>query len=456
MTWRTVVLALATAALAAAHPLRAAADGALDGAWVSGPLDVRYEVESWGPDCGPHPPATEQEPGGTVQVTQHGDDLTFRGAMRGEAGACWTANPEMRRSTTSYQSGRWVTVCQTPPNDPRSEHGTYALRLTEDGRALVQTEVTRYDWELKRSRCVATRRAERTLRRPAAAAPPPRCVPGHPATVELRPSSAHVDLGGRVCFRGRVLDAKGCEIDGAPVRLDLEAPKGRAATLAGACFTARSGVAEGVGSFRVVAQSGSLRAESTVVVDAPDLARLTARRERERTEARSVGAETEGAAGVIASAARLSGDGPLGVSRAGWLAVIAALLSMLGAGVLVRRRRAGRANAALADHSTDGLDTERRGATDSAKALPDDAPEVCVDPEREAGMICPRCRLGHPPEAERCARDGTPLVPYRQFASGGSGQSDGDKPRVCPKCGQRYAAHVAFCGKDGTALPPLR
>lgn len=72
------------------------------------------------------------------------------------------------------------------------------------------------------------------------------------------------------------------------------------------------------------------------------------------------------------------------------------------------------------------------------------------NPLRAAGMICPTCRRGYPPDAEFCPHDRAALVPYTLYRRAESATDS--LPRICPACGERYAQHVTFCGKDGASL----
>lgn len=72
------------------------------------------------------------------------------------------------------------------------------------------------------------------------------------------------------------------------------------------------------------------------------------------------------------------------------------------------------------------------------------------NPLRAAGMICPTCRRGYPPDAEFCPHDRAGLVPYTLYRK--AENATDALPRICPTCGERYAQHVTFCGKDGASL----
>ena len=72
------------------------------------------------------------------------------------------------------------------------------------------------------------------------------------------------------------------------------------------------------------------------------------------------------------------------------------------------------------------------------------------NPVSAAGMICPTCRRGYPPDAEFCPHDRAALVPYTLYRRAETATET--LPRICPTCGERYGQHVTFCGKDGASL----
>ncbi|MFW5877344.1 MAG: hypothetical protein ACOCXM_11450 [Myxococcota bacterium] len=469
-------------------PSGAQAEGAYEGTWRAGPMRVRVAVKSWGADCGPQPPASSTEPGGPVHIEGGGDTMRLSGAMTWRSDQCFTANRSARRVSASSKEGSWSVTCRTPDDDPKAERGTYRLRATGPD-ALVFREQSRYDWELKDSRCIATRVAERTLTRNSPAPSPEgtetetkrssACTPGTPAKLALSPSTKTIEPGERVCFYARVTDAEGCAIDRASVRYTLDRPPSRTGRMRRNCFEAATTAAEAEGTFHVRATVEDLGDRATVVVRAADLSDLIARGalasdDTDGPEARGV--EREEATRVAARAGGTGRGSPWPLVAAG-----AALVVLLGLAVaMVVRRHRGSTPAGAAPRAPGGSDAASSGAMPVASAQPPGPPLRCpvcqkdyppgtlycpVDgapldrgdpsddrPPRQA-MICPTCRRGYAPEARFCPHDSEELMPYTAFMDRQRQETAPDGPgRICPTCGERYAASVAYCGKDGSAL----
>jgi hypothetical protein len=391
------------ALLTAAAPSLAQAEGSLAGTWQAGPMRVRVQVESWGGDCGPRPPATSTEPGGVVRIIEASGTLTLQGAMDWSTDGCFTPNRAVRRTSATGGDGSWRVTCRTAPEDARAERGTYTLRATGP-HSLQFREESRYDWELKASRCVATRTAERVLTRDAgatpAAAPDPSgeqgarraCTPGPAARLSLTPAETTLEPGERVCFTTRVVDAKGCALPGARVELALQKPPTLAGRLERRCFQAGATSAEAEGTFRVTGSSGALEGSATVHVRSPDLSDLIARGTIETRGAG--GADVQAEQGEVARvAARAQAHKRLPLLP--WLAGMGVLVLLLAvaAAVGLRRRR-----------QVPGR--ESGGAGDIA-----DAPRSTPRPERggAASRICPRCGALYGPQEAFCGNDGSPL-----------------------------------------------
>src|SRR5262245_44367123 len=101
------------------------AQEALSGSWEAGATSMEVAIQSWGADCGPRPQSTQSAGGGNVQIEQHGQVLTIRGADRDvRSDRCWSPNAAMRRVGSSSADGLWTTRCKTAANDPRQEVGT--------------------------------------------------------------------------------------------------------------------------------------------------------------------------------------------------------------------------------------------------------------------------------------------------------------------------------------------
>ncbi len=473
----------------------ARADGPYEGAWRASATRVDVAVRSWGADCGPRPQSFSSGGGGTVQVTQEGDHLVFRGQRTTRTDGCWSENRAVRRVSTSVQGGTWRTVCRTPPGDSRGETGTYTLRAN-GGDALAFTDVSEYDWALNASHCTATITTTQSFSRTrtVVAEPTPpgtpterACTPGAVARVSMRPERVTIQLAERSCLRARVVDASGCAVPGQAITWTLERPAGRAGELVDGCFQAAATAAEAEGEFRVVATSAALRGVAVVVVHTQDLSDLIAR----RGELGAVGAltgsdataETQDAAGVEARAVETGGGGSLLWPIAG---AVLALLLLLGVVVmLVGGKKKKKATSQSAPRDSAELDeppssTGPVGAVASASApivmsktcpvchhevegettfCPKDGTRLVPSPRGgpatpSQALICPTCRRGFPPDARFCPHDSDELIPYAMFAARAKAKETaaGDKPLICPKCGERFTSTTTFCGKDGSPL----
>lgn len=479
-------------------PALAAAEGPFEGTWRAGPLEIRNEIGSWGADCPQRLPPTQTEPGGDVRITQSGDQLTFSGAVRGGTNRCWSDRPNLRRASSTYQDGRWTTICRTPSDDAQPESGTYTWRATGDS-TLSYEETTRWDWRLNTSHCVATRTARRTMTRVGAApveTPPPtmepepepeRCTPGAPARLRVNALDP-IGPGERACVRARVVDAAGCTVPNTPIEVSLEGEaRGR---LEGRCFVAASAGSEG--TYRLAVSSGALRETVAVRVQTEDLTDLTARRLREAGNAQAgpESAEAEGASGVAARA--LAGD----PGALAWVGGGVALLVIAGIVVLMLARKkpapvpiaeddapqrppvasppvaSGAASGAVgaAPIASSPIAASAAPPPPSRKLCPtcgreSEGKEFCphdgarlLDPEdpklRAQGMICPTCRRGYAADVRTCSHDGDELLPYAMFVARQKSAAPGPK-KVCPKCGTTYDAETTFCGKDGSPLQTL-
>jgi hypothetical protein len=424
-------------ALVALVPAPTSAQGTYDGQWRPGAQHVEVAIDSWGSDC-PGRPQSSTTPGGApIHITQSGDDLSFPGGH--STTACWSDNPAVQRVSRSYSDGTWRVVCRTPPDDARSETGTYTLHATTLD-TIEYREVTQYDWTLNQSHCTARLTTTQTYERVSATPPPtsapppteppaPPCTPGAPARVAMRPGSAAVAPGGRACFTARLVDANGCAIAGAPAA--TYTLRGDGGELRGNCFVASSS-----GSAVVVGTVGELSGEATVTIQTTDLSDLTAGRTTSIATGDG-GDATAGSEARVASRADAAGGMPTWVavaSIAGLLLVLVAVVGLLTRG---RRRPAPKPDASASIVPI----------APSAPVAP--APSAPVATASGEGKICPICRRGYPADATVCPKDNEPLVLYSEFVQ----RKEQSAPsRTCPTCGTVYPSTTRFCGKDGTVL----
>jgi hypothetical protein len=447
--------ALSVALAFALAPCAARADGPYEGDWRPGPMRIEVAIDSWGSDCPAQPHSSTTPGGGVVHVTQSGDDLSFPGGHTTHD--CWSENPAVSRVSRTFSNGTWRIVCRTPPDDARSETGTYTLHATT-ADTIEFRDATTYDWTLNGSHCTARLTTTQTFERVSAAPPPPSstvtpppsttvptpaCTPGAPARVAIRPGSTDVPPGGRVCFTARVVDANGCAVPGGAAP-SFELTSGTGGEIHGSCFSAASSAS---GAFVVTARAGELSGTANVTVRVLDLSDLIAR----RTEAGGVtGSEETATSGsearVAARADTPSGGMPgwaIGASIAGVLLVIVAVIGLLTRGRKKPKKKVDDDSSfATAPTAVAPVSSPMPAAPMPATAVPEPAPST-------EAKICPICRRGYAADVGVCPKDHEPLVPYAEFVQ----RKEQSAPQhTCPKCGTSYPAHVKFCGKDGSVL----
>ena len=423
---------------------RAYAQPSMAGSYRAGPSDMVAKVSQWGEDCGPRPTSGSDGERPKVEVRAEGPHLALAFPDRTiRTDRCWSPNPTVRVTGTQVGSGRWRSECRTPEGEAKKEHGVYTL--TASGSTLEMVEESEYDWQLKQSHCVATVRITQRLTRGDAPpvddpepAAPAGCTPGPLAKLRLRPSSAKVSPGGKLCFTVRGFDAAGCvvAVDPGTLTWTLTKPAAASGVLSGGCFRAAPQAAEAEGRFQVVVASGGLRDQSSVLVATTDLSDITARRgvgsELDEEEGSGIGS----ALGIQAAVKR----SPLGALLLSVVVVVG--LGALLAWLFLRRRRR---------HSLVDLDAPRMSFVDDEPFTADLPPPSASLPEPgAASLICPVCRRGYPASVTRCPRDGGVPIPYAEFVR--AKQAPSAQPRTCPSCGAQLAPGAVFCGACGTKV----
>lgn len=434
----------------------------LEGTWRAGATTMNVSVESWGADCGPQPRSSRSKGGGTVRIRRSGGHLVIQGRNHVvRTDACWSRNPAMRRLSSAYLDGTWTTQCKTPKSDARAEHGTYTIAVVNPSR-LQYRDVSRYNWQLKSSRCVATITTVQALEQQSVAGPQrkttrtgapsikplpeptstPACSPGAPSVLRLRPRRAELELGGRLCFRGRVVDAAGCEIPGAPVTFGVSHDPALSAAMERNCFHASDSAAEGEGEFRVLARSGQLKAQSQVTVRAVDLSGLIAMRV-ETGGVTGFDADEQPASVETRDATRVSA-GPATPPRGsqgtqsghfrlfGTLIGSVAVLLLLALWLRVRLKPKVRA----IPHA------ETAGSPEQAPTREPAAPDET--------WICPSCRIGYPAALRtcpKCVKGETKLIPYAEFNRRAKPSA---RAKRCRSCGEEVGATANFCTGCGS------
>ncbi|MEY4582811.1 MAG: hypothetical protein RL701_7514 [Pseudomonadota bacterium] len=436
----------------------------------------------------------------------HGRDQDIR------TDACWSRNPAMKRSIASYTNGTWLTRCRTVDNDPRAEQGTYTLKL-QDAETLLYKDVSRYDWTLNESKCVATFTTTQTLTRSAAAASeaaaaastgtgtrtskptaaaPTRgepantssaaaeCTPGAAARLSVRPKKAEIELGQRVCFKVRVSDAADCALPTTDVVWLLGHANGVRGTFVSGCFTAAESAAEGEGEFRITAKRGGLQTEATVVVRRVDMSALIARRMEGTGLDGTDDSDNEAVAITPKAVARIEPHvaPPSAQTKGGgslsWGLGIAAI-ALLGLGVWVRRKQP-QPVAAISSTTPPPLASQAsNGSSRPPGGPPTTPPPIPPAALRAGGASGPSSARGASgsPNAHSAldapSSNGVSSLPTAHSTSdlpnahsaldapkakADPAAKNPDEPWICPTCRIGYPAHQATCPKDGTLLVP--
>ena len=485
-----MISALAWLGLSSSSPC-ALAQSSVTGNWRAGSTAIEVAVESWGSDCGPRPTSSRSGGGGLVTIEQRDQALLLHGRDQDiRTDACWSRNPAMKRTLASYSNGQWLTRCRTADDDPRAEQGTYTLRL-QDAETLLYKDISRYDWSLNDSKCVATFTTTQTLTRASGATvsktaakdtvketqpqlpirsepePPAKaeveesatargCRPGAPARITLRPKKAEVEVGQRVCFKPRVTDAADCVIKDAQVTFLLLHSKALKGSFVGGCFVAADSAAEGAGEFKVVAKSGALQAEAVIQVQRVDLSSLIARRMEAggltgMDEAPPADTTPKAVARIATHTAPVEQSPTHSFLLVG-LGLLA--LTLTAVGFWVSRRKPAPAAVSSSDPPP-SMQSYGNETTREADGKPQAAVVAASSQRPEAGAadtwICPTCRVGYPAQQTTCPKDGTRLIPYAEFTERRK-RAELEHAKRCPKCGKTYPQSASFCGEDGSSL----
>lgn len=247
----------------------ALAEDTISGDYIEGAGKVTVDTQSWGEDCGPKPKSYSSKGGKTVTVQLKGDNLIFSDGNSTKN--CWSSNTRLKRLSATKKGNTWTTVCETPENDSRYEHGEYTVSATENGLSFVNKST--YNWQLKTSICKAVITVKKSYapaggKKPAVEEKPPeeqpdakppdvsKCKkPGEITHIAISPSNPKIGAGEKVCFSVHGFDDQGCRIP-VSASLSMSGPKAASdSTLEGSCFTAGKNAALSEGTFRIAAQT---------------------------------------------------------------------------------------------------------------------------------------------------------------------------------------------------------
>lgn len=489
------IIAALLAAGAALAPRGAAAEVA--GRYKTSGQNIAVNILSWGEDCGPRPRSSSGGGGKVVEVARVGTHLSIGGHR---TDACWSGNPRVSRVKTGVGTNRWITICQTPADDARYEHGEYTVEQVDEN-TLRFREVSQYDWRLEGDHCKATVTLTRTYVRLAEEQPTPPPTPapveppakiarcegprGAPVKLEVRPSQARVGPGDRLCFHAVARDGDGCQV---PVSVAWSRTDGGGAAggrvAADGCFDAGSSP----GSVTLAAAAGQLSASAQVEIRFPDIGDLVASRLAEGIEEDGEGAPVAEARPGAAQGVGLTTVGPVhGDQGLLWIIIgvgvgSALLLTVAAIALRGRRRRVvllpeelehaavarGMAVASsvppLAAPSHKVCPTCHQEYAGAVEFCPEDATKLVAAGRGSEGrppqsLICPKCRRGFESSEQFCSNCAEELVPYAAWRAN---QLEARRAReashggmICPKCAARYDQGILFCQRDGTKLEPI-
>jgi hypothetical protein len=495
---RPLFIAALAAAASTALPAAVAAQD-LSGAWRSTRDDVEVTVREWGPGCGPRPSSRRGGIGreATVRATAASLSVDIGGrTLRSDR--CWSDNRDVAVRSASHPSPtRWVSTCSTPEGAALAEHGTYTASAEGD-RRLTLRDATEYEWNIQGSVCRASsvmmREYERTGPAPAPT-PTPTPVPtptpsptpsptptprppvvrrctqvGPPHSLVIAPSRRSLPVGGRTCFRARVLDVARCDVEGAAVVWSSR-PTGGAPelTMERGCVAST----RGEGAVELVATAGALSARAIATIVSEDQFRSLAAAQIEADDASVEGVEPGAGQSLGVS---VTTEAPS--ARWSWLAPALALLGgALGLALLgwiALRRKQPRARQEESEPPTVKRPavaaTPESAPRHRREAAPVEVYTPVVDPRSEARFVgapvdaavptvvakrCPVCAKGFSDATVFCTEDGAALV----AASASAGALPAPAPavapprsRVCPRCQRRYEPLMDFCVDDGERL----
>ncbi|MCA9544023.1 MAG: hypothetical protein KC613_06515, partial [Myxococcales bacterium] len=171
-----------------------------------------FDIEAWGPDCGPQPDAQRHGPGARYR-------LDAEGWLRAQGGAPPVFQPDICAAATgipSMRGGRGGGGRVRCANPVKAQPVKGQARLLDgDPNALTVLERFEYDWVLKGTACKLTQHARWTLRRDP---PLDRCrAPGPAARLSRVGAASQRGRSGQALqFRVQTEDAEGCPVAAEP------------------------------------------------------------------------------------------------------------------------------------------------------------------------------------------------------------------------------------------------
>jgi hypothetical protein len=128
------------------------------GQWRLDYTKVEVDIQSWGDYCGPTPSSYIKRENKIYEISKIGKDLVLKFKnKKTRTTQCLSPNPHLIKEYYTSSNTSWKTVCKTPPQESRQEHGTYIFQ-TKGENKLEYKEESRYNWKLKGDNCKLTRR----------------------------------------------------------------------------------------------------------------------------------------------------------------------------------------------------------------------------------------------------------------------------------------------------------
>jgi RNA polymerase subunit RPABC4/transcription elongation factor Spt4 len=407
---------------------------------------VNWQLGDWGKACGPAP-SGGGEPGGSVTISQSGNELTFVGNGRTySTGQCWELYPGIQRISHSASARSFQNVCKTAAGDPRQAKLVTTISATDSRISFDETG--QYQFVIEGQNCTASVRRTRSyslVSRLGDAAPAPAPAPapsatavkppaarpardcseaGLPERLEVRPSRKLMRPGESFEFRTSVVDARGCPLPVTPSWRVIAGANVLSVTGPGK-VSANPSASESQATLEVTLGDRSVRVEVEIASKERYDALLQAQGLDESGESKEaavlrVASESMGAREVVARD-EAPNKTRWFVGVAGLCALVLGVLGML----LVRRGR----------RPADGPPLEAPSRPRAAMPVP------------SSTKACPTCREEFPPEAEFCPNDGNRLVAQATLGTGPGGS-------VCPVCGRGFNPGTATCPEHGEELVP--
>lgn len=499
------------ALLSVATDLQADKPVALSGTWSASAMTEQFNIGDWGPKCGQKPQSSGGAPGGTVAISQMGNELTISGAGRSYSTTnCWEQGAGLTRASHSASARGWSNRCTSSPGDPRQAVVITTISATDNTISFGETGT--YQFVLEGQNCTASVRRTRSFTliqregeappppppaatppaatTPPAAAPPPppppkeppvsACTePGEAARIEVRPARKLMRAGEEFAFRAFVVDAKGCRLELRP-SWAMVPPNPKITVDASGNVRVAADAPEGTAEI-VVALKGNQVKVSVEVASTERYDTLLAAR-----GLNAKGETDEVAVAVIATGTlgggRAVGEDTLRKRKLLFLAITGCLAAALAITGVVLLRRSARKRAQAEHEAGMEDDTADEGAAQSVSGqrpamaikmacpvckrdfpagtanCPHDGSKL-VQFSSDAGMrrgpvggICPTCKRGFEPSVRVCPEHGEILIPASTLRAAKPPVSTGPKGKICPTCGTRYGGEATFCGKDGTTL----